>query len=57
MHIDFGRIVSSDALPNGLFWMEGGSADAKIYSDSEHPGYYIIKGKTSTGWTFEESDY
>jgi hypothetical protein len=57
LHLVYGRTLSADPLPNGLRWFSGGYSDAKIYYHSDHPGYYLIKGKTNGGLNYEVSDY
>lgn len=50
-------IIRQDALPNGLYWIKNTGANATLYQDSNHSGYYLIRGKNSNGDNFELSDY
>lgn len=53
-----GSTISEDKLPGDLYWIKDGYSTGKLYKNSDHPGYYIIKGKHSkTGNTFEIADY
>jgi hypothetical protein len=38
--------ISSDDLPNGLFWIAD-NVYLQLYLDADHDGYYIMNGKSS----------
>jgi len=38
--------VSKDELPDGLYWIDT-TIYLTLYSDEDHPGYYLLSGKTS----------
>lgn len=42
-----GSVISQDYLPDGMYWLSGITISMSIYEDEDHPGYYIMSGKTS----------
>ena len=42
-----GSVISQDYLPDGMYWLSGITMLMSIYEDKDHPGYYIMSGRTS----------
>ena len=55
IHIHTGATLYEDKNDD-VSWIRG-AAEATVFENSDHPGYYIIRGKDISGNDFEESDY
>ncbi|MDD3687373.1 MAG: hypothetical protein PHE56_11465 [Bacteroidales bacterium] len=51
--INSGSVIYQDDLPYGMYWMSV-SINLSIFEDEDHPGYYIMFGKTSNQYYDDE---
>lgn len=51
--INTGSVIYQDDLPYGMYWMSV-SIKLSIFEDEDHPGYYIMFGKTSNQYYDDE---